>query len=117
MINHLRHDQASEEKKAKANKGKPKRILKESAVKRFFSWTEPCKKVFSRYEIKEISYPGVVINNDEVKIKFRDDLVHLPSHYDVTIFLFGVTASLILYCQAHSVFSCFSILVHWILFL
>ena len=32
-----------------------------SAIKRFFSWIESCKKVFPRYEIKEISYLGVVM--------------------------------------------------------
>ena len=34
---------------------------KKSAVDRFFSWIESCKKVFPRYEIKEISYLGVVM--------------------------------------------------------
>lgn len=39
---------------------------KKSSVERFFSWKESCKKVFPKYEIKEISYPGVVISNNEV---------------------------------------------------
>lgn len=73
------------------------RFKKKNAVKRFFSWTELCKKAFSRYEIEEIPYLKVVINNNEVKIKFRDNLVHLP-YYDITRFLFSMTASLILYC-------------------
>ena len=34
---------------------------KKSVVKRFFSWIESCKKVFPTYEIKEISYLGVVM--------------------------------------------------------
>ena len=34
---------------------------KKSAIERFFSWIESCKKVFPRYEIKETSYLGVVI--------------------------------------------------------
>lgn len=34
---------------------------KKSAIERFFSWIESCKKVFPRYESKEISYLGVVI--------------------------------------------------------
>jgi len=32
-----------------------------STIERFFSWIESCKKVFPRYEIKEISYLGVVM--------------------------------------------------------
>ncbi|MGA9188556.1 MAG: hypothetical protein WB014_08375 [Methanosarcina sp.] len=34
---------------------------KKSAVEKFFSWIESYKKVFPRYEIKEISYLGIVI--------------------------------------------------------
>jgi hypothetical protein len=34
---------------------------KKSAIERLFSWIESYKKVFPRYEIKEISYPGVVM--------------------------------------------------------
>jgi hypothetical protein len=30
-------------------------------MERFFSWIESCKKVSPRYEIKEISYLGVVM--------------------------------------------------------
>jgi hypothetical protein len=47
-------------------RGKPIKVdqegLKEkSVIERFFSWIESCKKVFPRYEIKEISYLGVII--------------------------------------------------------
>ncbi len=47
-------------------KGRPIKVdqeeyKKKSAVERFFSWIESCKKVFPRYEIKEISYLGVVM--------------------------------------------------------
>ncbi len=34
---------------------------KKSTIERFFSWIESCKKVFPKYEVKEISYLGVVI--------------------------------------------------------
>ena len=36
-------------------------LKKKSAVERFFSWIESCKKVSPRYEIKEESYLGVVM--------------------------------------------------------
>jgi len=36
-------------------------MSKKSAIERFFSWIESCRKLFSKSEIKEISYPGVVI--------------------------------------------------------
>ncbi|KKG24146.1 transposase, partial [Methanosarcina sp. 2.H.T.1A.6] len=50
----------------KKKKGRPIKVdwdefKKKSAVERFFSWIESCKKVFPRYEIKEISYLGVVM--------------------------------------------------------
>ena len=32
-----------------------------SAINRFFSWIESCNNIFSIYEIKEISYLGVVL--------------------------------------------------------
>jgi hypothetical protein len=35
--------------------------VKGSGLDRFFSWIESCKKVFPRYEIKEISYLGIVM--------------------------------------------------------
>jgi hypothetical protein len=34
---------------------------KKSAVEKFFSWIESCKKVFPRYEIKEVSYLEVLM--------------------------------------------------------
>jgi transposase len=51
----------------KRNKrGRPIKIdweeyIKRCAVERFFSWIESCKKVVPRYEIKEMSYLGIVI--------------------------------------------------------
>lgn len=36
-------------------------LKRKSTVERFFSWIESCNKVFPRYEIKEISYLGVVM--------------------------------------------------------
>ncbi|MGB9939370.1 transposase [Methanosarcina sp.] len=50
----------------KKKRGRPIKVdqeeyKKKSAVERFFSWIESCKKVFPRYEIKEISYLGVVM--------------------------------------------------------
>ncbi|MDR7665325.1 hypothetical protein RG963_05905 [Methanosarcina sp. Z-7115] len=49
----------------KKKRGRPIKVdqeeYKKSAVNRFFSWIESCKKVFPRYEIKEISYLGVVM--------------------------------------------------------
>ncbi|MGE5457763.1 MAG: hypothetical protein ACM3RX_05360 [Methanococcaceae archaeon] len=47
-------------------RGRPIKVYQEeykkkSAIKRLFSWIKSCKKVFSRYEIKEISYRGVVM--------------------------------------------------------
>jgi hypothetical protein len=46
--------------------GRPIKVDKEeykkkSALDRFLSWIESCKKVFPRYEIKETSYLGVVM--------------------------------------------------------
>ena len=38
-----------------------KEYKKKSAIERFFSWIESCKKVFPRYESKEISHLGVVM--------------------------------------------------------
>lgn len=54
------------QKKGKKKVGRPIKVdqeeyKKKSAIERFFSWIESCKKVFPRYEIKEISYIGVVI--------------------------------------------------------
>ena len=54
------------QKKGKKKVGRPIKVdqeeyKKKSAIERFFSWIESCKKVFPRYEIKEISYLGVVI--------------------------------------------------------
>jgi len=50
----------------KKKRGRPIKVdweefKKKSAVERFFSWIESCKKVFPRYEIKEKSYLGVVM--------------------------------------------------------
>jgi hypothetical protein len=50
----------------KKKRGRPIKVdweefKKKSAIERFFSWIESYKKVFPRYEIKEISYLGVVI--------------------------------------------------------
>lgn len=50
----------------KKKRGRPikvdwEELKKKNAIERFFSWIESCKKVFPRYEIKEISYLGVVI--------------------------------------------------------
>ncbi len=50
----------------KKKRGRPIKVdqeeyKKKSAIERFFSWIESCKKVFPRYEIKEISYLGVVM--------------------------------------------------------
>jgi hypothetical protein len=50
----------------KKKRGRPIKVDKEeykkkSALDRFHSWIESCKKVFPRYEIKEISYLGVVM--------------------------------------------------------
>ena len=50
----------------KKKRGRPIKVDKEeykkkSAVERFFSWIESFRKVFPRYEIKEISYLGVVM--------------------------------------------------------
>jgi transposase len=47
-------------------RGRPIKIdweeyIKRCAVERFFSWIESCKKVVPRYEIKEMSYLGIVI--------------------------------------------------------
>ena len=49
----------------KKKKGRPIKVdweefKKKSAIERFFSWIESYKKVFPRYEVKEISYLGVV---------------------------------------------------------
>ena len=48
----------------KKKKGRPIKVdweeLKKSTIERFFSWIESYKKVFPRYEVKEISYLGVV---------------------------------------------------------
>ena len=54
------------QRKGKKKVGRPIKVdqeeyKKKSAIERFFSWIESCKKVFPRYEIKEISYLGVVI--------------------------------------------------------
>jgi len=53
------------QKKGKKKVGRPIKVdqeeyKKKSVIERFFSWIESCKKVFPRYEIKEISYLGVV---------------------------------------------------------
>jgi len=50
----------------KKKRGRPIKVdqgeyKKKNAIERFFSWIESCKKVFPRYEIKEISYLGVVM--------------------------------------------------------
>ncbi len=50
----------------KKKKGRPikvdwEELKKKSAIERFFSWIESYKKVFPRYEVKEISYLGVVM--------------------------------------------------------
>lgn len=50
----------------KKKKGRPIKVdweefKKKSAIERFFSWIESYKKVFPRYEVKEISYLGVVM--------------------------------------------------------
>ena len=50
----------------KKKRGRPIKVdwnelKKKSTIERFFSWIESCKKVFPRYEVKEISYLGVVI--------------------------------------------------------
>ena len=52
--------------RTKKKKGRPIKVdweefKKKSAIERFFSWIESCKKVFPKYEVKEISYLGVVI--------------------------------------------------------
>ena len=54
------------QRKGKKKVGRPIKVdqeeyKKKSTMERFFSWIESCKKVFPRYEIKEISYFGVVI--------------------------------------------------------
>jgi predicted transcriptional regulator len=51
--------------KKKKKRGRPIKVdqeglKKKSAIERFFSWIESCKKVFPRHEVKEISYLGVV---------------------------------------------------------
>ncbi|WP_052730845.1 transposase [Methanosarcina horonobensis] len=50
----------------KKKRGRPIKVdwgefKKKSAIESFSSWIESCKKVFPRYEIKEISYLGVMI--------------------------------------------------------
>ncbi len=50
----------------KKKRGRPIKVdqeeyKKKSAIERFFSWIESCKKVFPRYKIKEISYLRVVM--------------------------------------------------------
>jgi hypothetical protein len=50
----------------KKKRGRPLKIdkkeyKKKSALDRFLSWIESCKKVFPRYEIKETSYLGIVM--------------------------------------------------------
>jgi hypothetical protein len=50
----------------KKKRGRPIKTDKEeykkkSALDRFLSWIESCKKVFPRYEIKEKSYWGIVM--------------------------------------------------------
>ena len=50
----------------KKKRGRPIKVdwnelKKKSTIERFFSWIESCKKVFPRYEVKEISYLGVMI--------------------------------------------------------
>jgi len=53
-------------KQKKKKRGRPIKVDEEeykqkSVMERFFSWMESCKKVFPKYEIKEISYLGVVM--------------------------------------------------------
>jgi len=50
----------------KKKRGRPIKVdqeeyKKKSAIERFFSWIESCKKVFPGSEIKETSYLGVVM--------------------------------------------------------
>ena len=50
----------------KKKKGRPIKVdwnefKKKSTIERFFSWIESCKKVSPKYEIKEMSYLGVVM--------------------------------------------------------
>jgi transposase len=52
--------------KKNKKKGRPIKVdweefKKKSGIERFFSWIELCKRVFPRYEIKEISYLGVIM--------------------------------------------------------
>lgn len=48
-------------KKGRLIKVDQEEYKKKSAIERFFSWIESRKKVFPRYEIKEISYLGVIL--------------------------------------------------------
>jgi hypothetical protein len=50
----------------KKKRGRPIKVdwnefKKKSTIERFFSWIESYKKVFPKYEVKEISYLGVVM--------------------------------------------------------
>ncbi|MGB9928195.1 MAG: transposase [Methanosarcina sp.] len=57
----LRNQKKGKKKVRRPIKVDQEEYKKKSAIERFFSWIESCKKVFPRYEIKEISYLGVVI--------------------------------------------------------
>ena len=59
-IQHTSKNKKQKEKEERPIKVDWEELKKKSAIERFFSWIESYKKVFPRYEIKEISYMGVV---------------------------------------------------------
>lgn len=77
----LRKVGVNKRNRKKKKKGRPIKVdweefKKKSAIERFFSWIESYKKVFPRYEVKEISYLGVVMLAAIMRlIKFWDELI------------------------------------------